>query len=152
MAPLKPALHTAFRTEYHYGDRVLIVSRGNPLPLGAHPMPTGVNFALACRHGTAVWLVLSEPCEGTLLAEIPLDDLYNRTGDHWHVRVDGLPEEFCYGYRVDGPRGDGNRFDPSVILLDPYSRALSCGRPWGTMGDLASPQLDQRIDDRARTA
>ena len=56
----------------------------------------------------------------------------NRTGDHWHVRVDGLPEEFCYGYRVDGPKGNGHRFDPSVILLDPYSRALSCGRPWGT--------------------
>ena len=130
-----------FRTEYRYGDRVLTVSRGNPLPLGAYPMPMGVNFVLTCRHGTAVWLVLSEPCEGEAKAEIPLDDLYNRTGDHWHIRVDGLPEEFCYGYRVDGPKNDGHRFDPSVILLDPYSRALSCGKPWGTSGNLPRRSL-----------
>ena len=138
---MKTATRHAFRTEYPYRDRVLIVSRGNPLPLGANPMPNGVNFALVCRHGTAVWLVLSEPCEGEVLAEIPLDDLYNRTGDHWHIRVDGLPEEFCYGYRVDGPKGNGHRFDPSKILLDPYSRALSCGRPWGTSGNLPRRSL-----------
>ena len=143
MAPLKPALHTAFRTEYHFGDRVLTVSRGNPLPLGAHPMPTGVNFALACRHGTAVWLVLSEPCEATLLAEIPLDDLYNRTGDHWHVRVDGLPEEFCYGYRVDGPRGRR----PSVRPQRDPARSRTRGplvRPaLGQRGNSAAPQPDR---------
>jgi glycogen operon protein len=94
-----------------------------------------VNFSLICRHGTAVWLVLSEPCHREVLTEIPLDDFYNRTGDHWHIQVSGLPEEFCYGYRVDGPRTGGHRFDPSIILLDPYSRTLSCGRPWGTTGE-----------------
>jgi len=135
MAPLKTATRHSFRTEYTYRDRTLIVARGSPLPLGAFPMTNGVNFALICRHGTAVWLVLSEPCEGEVLAEIQLDDLYNRTGDHWHVRVDGLPEEFCYGYRIDGPKDNGHRFDPSKVLLDPYSRALSCGRPWGMIGD-----------------
>ncbi len=132
---MKTATRQAFRTEYTYRDRTLIVGRGSPLPLGANAMPSGVNFALICRHGTAVWLVLAEPCEGEVLTELPLDDLYNRTGDHWHIRVDGLPEEFCYGYRVDGPKDDGHRFDPRNILLDPYSRALSCGRPWGTKGD-----------------
>src|SRR5208337_4344700 len=124
-----------------YCDRTLIVGRGSPLPPGANPMTNGVNFALICRHGTAVWLVLSEPCEGQVLTEIQLDDLYNRTGDHWHVRVDGLPEEFCYGYRVDGPKDNGHRFDARNILLDPYSRALSCGRPWGTSRDLPRRSL-----------
>ncbi|MGB2609775.1 MAG: glycogen debranching enzyme, partial [Isosphaeraceae bacterium] len=132
MAPMKTATRQGFRTEYTYRDRTLIVGRGSPLPPGANPMTNGVNFALICRHGTAVWLVLSEPCEGQVLTEIQLDDLYNRTGDHWHVRVDGLPEEFCYGYRVDGPKDNGHRFDARNILLDPYSRAISCGRPWGT--------------------
>ncbi len=141
MAPLKTMSAQAFRTEYQYGDRSLTVSRGCPLPTGTSLMPNGVNFALICRHGTAVWLVLSEPCEGEVVAEIPLHDLYNRTGDHWHIRVDGLPEEFCYGYRVDGPRDDGHRFDPSKILLDPYSRALSCGRPWGLSGGLPRRSL-----------
>jgi glycogen operon protein len=121
--------------EYTYRDRLLLVTRGSPLPTGATPTPSGINFVLLCRHGTAVRLVLSEPCDGEIYAEIPLDPLLNRTGDHWHVRVDGLPEEFCYGYRVDGPEGNGHRYDPQIILHDPYSRALSCGRPWGTDGE-----------------
>ena len=99
--------------------------------------PAGINFVLLCRHGTAVWLILSEPCDGEIHAEIPLDPLQNRTGDHWHVRVDGLPEEFCYGYRVDGPKDNGHRYDTRIILHDPYSRALSCGRPWGLVGQPA---------------
>jgi isoamylase len=147
---MKTATRQGFRTEYTYRDRTLIVGRGSPLPLGANPMPNGVNFALICRHGTAVWLVLSEPCEGQFLTEIQLDDLYNRTGDHWHIRVDGLPEEFCYGYRVDGPKDNGHRFDARNILLDPYSRAISCGRPWGASGDpprrsLMNESMTERI-------
>jgi glycogen operon protein len=109
----------------------LKVSRGHPLPLGACHTPDGVNFVLIARHATAVWLVLSEPCNPEVGAEIPLEPRRFRTGDHWHVRVDGLPEEFCYGYRVDGPKGPMHRYDPSIILLDPVARALSCGRPWG---------------------
>jgi glycogen operon protein len=116
--------------EYSYRDRLLMVSRGSPLPAGAIPTPSGTNFVLISRHATAVWLVLSEPCDDSVYAEIPLDPQSNRTGDHWHIRVDGLPAVFCYGYRVDGPRGDGHRYDPGWILHDPYSRALSCGRPW----------------------
>jgi len=118
-----------------------LVSRGSPLPAGAVATPTGINFVLLSRHATAVSLILSEPCEGEIYAEIPLDPLLNRTGDHWHVRVDNLPEEFCYGYRVDGPKDNGHRYDPGIILHDPYSRALSCGRPWGTTGNLPRRSL-----------
>ena len=124
------------RLEYSYRDNLLIVTRGSPIPAGAVATPTGINFVLLCRHGTVVWLILSEPCDGEIHAEIPLDLLHNRTGDHWHVRVDGLPAEFCYGYRVDGPKDNGHRFDTRFILHDPYSRALSCGRPWGLSGSL----------------
>lgn len=118
--------------EYRFRDRILTVGRGRPLPLGASATPDGVNFVLICRHGTAVNLVLSEACDHGFEAEISLDGLKNRTGDHWHIRVDGLPEEFCYGYRVDGPSGNGFRFNVNNVLLDPYARALSCGRPWGS--------------------
>ena len=127
--------------EYSYRDRPLMVTRGSPLPAGATPTPSGINFALVCRHGTAVRLILSEPCSGEIYAEIPHDPLLNRTGDHWHVRVDGLPAEFCYGYRVDGPKDHGHRYDPRKILLDPYARALSCGRPWGDRGNLPRRSL-----------
>jgi isoamylase len=126
----------ATSTEYHYRDHLLFVSRGSPIPEGATPTPTGINFVLICRHGTAVWLILSEPCNGEIHAEIPLDAVSNRTGDHWHVRVDGLPEEFCYGYKVDGPNNHGHRYDPHTVLIDPAARALSCGKPWGQSGSL----------------
>ncbi len=96
--------------------------------------------------------MLSEPCEGEIYTEIPLDPLLNRTGDHWHVRVDGLPEEFCYGYRVEGPRGNGHCYDPDIILHDPYTRALSCGRPWGTGHGLPrrSLMIESAIDPERR--
>ena len=59
--------------EYSYRDNPLIVTRGSPLPAGAVATPAGINFVLLCRHGTAVWLILSEPCDGEIHAEIPLD-------------------------------------------------------------------------------
>ena len=124
-----------------FAGRPLRVTRGHPLPLGAILTPSGVNFALICPHATAIRLVLSEPRPPGTLTEIPLDPRTNRTGDHWHIRVDGVPEEFCYGYRVDGPIGNEHRYDPSLVLLDPASRALSCGQAWGTEGDVPRRSL-----------
>jgi isoamylase len=142
---------STIRTEFHYRDHPLIVSRGCPVPQGATPTPSGINFVLICRHGTAVWLVLAEACDGEIHAEIPLDPLTHRTGDHWHVRVDGLPEQFCYGYRVDGPKNNGHRYDPTIILIDPAARALSCGRPWGEGGSLPRRSLmSESMIDRQR--
>ena len=139
------------RNEYRYRDHPLIVTGGSPIPEGATPTPSGINFVLICRHGTAVWLILSEPCDAEIHAEIPLDPLLNRTGDHWHVRVDGLPEEFCYGYRVDGPKDLGHRYDPRNILIDPAALALSCGRPWGEGGNLPRRSLmTESMIDRQR--
>ncbi len=91
----------------------------------------GVNFALLCRHGTAVNLVLYPLDSDQLLAEIPLDSRKNRTGSHWHVTVAQLPSIFRYGWRVDGPSGGGHRFNPELILLDPASTAISDGEGWG---------------------
>jgi glycogen operon protein len=106
-------------------------SRGRPLPLGASLAPDGANFALLCRHGRRVTLVILPEGDGdTPLAEYPLDAHKNRTGDHWHVRVHDLPEVFRYGWRVDGPPGPRTRFDPSRLLLDPAASVLSHGEVW----------------------
>jgi isoamylase len=134
---------------YQFRGHQLKVSRGQPLPLGASRSQDGVNFVLICRHATSVRLVLSEPCNPEIETEIPLGPQYFRTGDHWHVRILGLPEEFCYGYRVDGPKGPMNRYDPSTVLLDPASRALSCGRPWGqSEGSIRRSLLTRGLGDR----
>src|SRR5207245_1673835 len=65
------------------------------------------------------------------IAEIPLDPLKNRTGNHWHILVAGLPQTFRYGWRVDGPEGGGHRFDPTMVLLDPAATSISDGALWG---------------------
>ena len=109
---------------YQFRGHPLKVSRGQPLPLGASRSQDGVNFVLICRNATSVRLVLSEPC--------------NR------------PEEFCYRYPGDGPKGPLHRYDPSIILLDPAARALSCGRPWGqSQGTTRRSMLTRGLGDRS---
>ena len=106
-------------------------SRGRPLPLGAVRAGGEVNFAVLSRHATSVTLVLlSESGGGPPLAEVALDPRRDRTGDHWHVRVGGLPDTFCYGWRVDGPAGEHHRFDPTRLLIDPAATLLSGGGGW----------------------
>jgi glycogen operon protein len=106
-------------------------TRGRPFPLGVSSSANGLNFALLCRHGTKVWLVIL-PIEGSdePIAEFVLDARMNRTGDHWHIHVEGLGTHFRYGWRVDGPTGNGNRFNPTRILLDPAATMLSEGAVW----------------------
>src|SRR5204863_10127465 len=111
--------------------QTLSVARGRCLPLGASSTAEGVNFALLCRHGTAVFLVLYALDGGDIVAEVALHPRRNRTGDHWHVLVGVLPPSFRYGWRVDGPGGPGHAFDAAVVLLDPACTALSGGAVWG---------------------
>jgi glycogen operon protein len=110
----------------------LRITRGRSLPLGASSVPDAVNFALLCRHGTSVCLVVYElDRDNEPIAEVLLHPKRNRTGDHWHVAVGGLPPSFGYGWRVDGPSGPGDYYDPAVVLLDPSATALSNGARWG---------------------
>jgi glycogen operon protein len=102
----------------------------------------GINFVLLCRHGTAVTLVLYDMEHEEPQTEIPLDPRRNRTGDHWHIRVSGLPQTFRYGWRVDGPPGPMHRFDPTLVLLDPAATALSGAAVWGQEPD------EQRTESR----
>jgi glycogen operon protein len=109
----------------------LRIARGRCLPLGASALPDGVNFALLCRHGTSVSLVVYPIGTNEPMAEIVLHPRRNRTGDHWHVLVAGLPPAFTYGWRVDGPHGAGNFYDPARVLMDPSATALSGNSRWG---------------------
>ncbi|MFO0928879.1 MAG: glycogen debranching protein GlgX [Gemmataceae bacterium] len=121
----------------------LRIARGRSLPLGASSTPEGINFALVSRHATSVWLVLYPLDGGEPLTQITLHPRRNRTGNHWHVLVSGLPAAFCYGWRVDGPRGVGNCFDPAHVLIDPAARTLSGGTVWGR-SDEPDPHFTSR--------
>lgn len=56
--------------------------------------------------------------------EVVLDPLVNKTGDVWHVFLQGEFENMLYGYKFDGKRSPekGHYFDFSRILLDPYAK------------------------------
>lgn len=110
-------------------------SRGRSLPLGTTEFADGVNFSLLCRHGTFVQLVLYSLDNGHPIAELTLDSRKNRTGDHWHILVEGLPKVFRYGWRVDGPKDKLHRFDRRYVLLDPAATAISDGEIWGEEPD-----------------
>ncbi|WP_433273433.1 glycogen debranching protein GlgX [Actinosynnema sp. CS-041913] len=109
------------------------VRAGRLLPFGATPVPGGINFAVSSNHATAVTLVLYRRGESEPLAELPFPAQF-RVGGVWAMTVFGVdPDGVDYGYRVDGPFEPeaGHRFDPGVVLADPYAKALTGGEVWG---------------------
>ena len=106
---------------------VQAVRSGTPLPLGAYLRGKGVNFAIFSRHATGVRLELFDRAEDSAPARsIILGEARNKTGDIWHVWLEGIRPGQLYGFRVAGPYAPhaGHRFNPSKLLLDPCARAV----------------------------
>ena len=138
---------------------VQAVRTGTPLPLGAHVRGSGVNFALFSRHATGVRLDLFDRVDdGAPARTIILDSARNKTGDIWHVWLDGVRPGQLYGFRVAGPYEpeQGHRFNPNKLLVDPYARAIS--RPAtldrrASLGyDGSAPQKDQSFSEADNAA
>jgi glycogen operon protein len=107
---------------------------GRPLPLGVSETAKGLNFALFTSNGTEVALSMFATGEHEPLIEVALAPDRNRTGQIWHVEVQGIDPGLRYGWRVDRqpvPFDGLNRFDPSLVLIDPYARAITGGSVWG---------------------
>ena len=100
---------------------------GTPWPLGSSLTGRGVNFSVAAPAADRIELLLF--ANGSAQAPervIELDGRRHRSGDYWHVEVEGLSEGCCYGYRVFGPLAPGaHGFRPSKVLLDPAARAIT---------------------------
>jgi glycogen operon protein len=106
-------------------------AEGVPVPLGATWIASeqAYNFALYSRHATAVALLIyAEHDLLTPVFEQQLDPSTNKTQALWHcwVPAAAAPGACYYAYRVDGPRTpeQGQHFDPSRVLLDPYAREV----------------------------
>jgi isoamylase len=101
---------------------------GQSYPLGATVYAVGVNFCVYSKHATGLDLLLFDgPEDPYPTRTISLNPRWNRTFQYWHVLVPGLTAGQVYAYRAHGPYapGQGHRFDPSKVLLDPYSRAIA---------------------------
>lgn len=116
--------------------------------LGAHAAAGGAfTFALYSKHAERVLLELYDGSVGSAAA----CDYWLARGpdDVWRARIAGVAPGTFYGFRCWGPNfvwdegwtrgnsaagfradvdGDGNRFNPNKLLLDPYARELSHDR------------------------
>ncbi|QFZ20946.1 glycogen debranching protein [Saccharothrix syringae] len=103
-----------------------------PHPPGARVVPGGISFAVRSSGATAVSLVLYRAGEAEPFAELPFPPEC-RTGGVWAMTVPGLDHrDLEYGYRVWGPGGPGDRYDPRRVVADPYARAIGGGgERWG---------------------
>jgi isoamylase len=132
---------------------------GSALPMGTSQQDIGGNFAFFSRHATRVRLELFDRPEDKIPSrKIELDSTHNRTGDVWHVWVDGIRPGQLYAYRVDGPYSpsEGQRFNFATLLLDPFATAISRLPNWDfgkALGyDSSSPERDMacsKVDDAA---
>jgi isoamylase len=124
------------------------ISRGSPLPFGATLSRSGINFSVFSKHATSVSLVLFRPGDSEPALELPLDPRRHRTGDVWHVLIEGLKPDVEYGYRMarhPNERPEIHRFDPGPVLLDPWAQKVTGGGAWGS-GDGVRRGL-VRVDD-----
>jgi glycogen operon protein len=130
------------------------VRSGVALPLGAHARGDGVNFAVFGRNATGVRLDLFAGLEDAMPARtIILDASRNKTGDIWHVWLEGIRPGQLYGFRVAGPYEPhaGHRFNPNKLVVDPYAGAIALvpGRDFRSAAgyDPSAPDLDLSISE-----
>jgi isoamylase len=102
---------------------------GKPYPQGATWDGVGVNFSIYSEGATGVELCLFEETNGEATETYGLNEC---TGNVWHGYLPGIKVGQLYGYRLSGPYcpDQGQRFNPSKLLIDPYSRALSGQVNW----------------------
>jgi isoamylase len=105
------------------------IQPGSPRPLGATATRQGVNFAIFSQHATRIEISIVD-ADGGAGARYQLPA---RSGDIWHGL---LPPSLAqigahYAYYIDGPNDpqQGQRFDATLPLLDPYARAVSSTLP-----------------------
>ncbi|MFO7698251.1 MAG: glycogen debranching protein GlgX [Anaerolineae bacterium] len=103
---------------------------GRPAPLGATLVDGGVNFSIYSTNATSVEFLLFDRFDQDEPSQIlVLDPDANRTYYYWHHFVPGLQAGAIYAYRAHGPYlpEEGLLFNPSKVLLDPYTHAVAYG-------------------------
>jgi isoamylase len=125
---------------------------GSPEPLGPTVKPEGINFAIPSAGARRVEVLLFDNIADRRPSQvIPLDPATNRTGDVWHIFIEGLPNRTLYNIRVDGPyepARDGTRFNIAKTLVDPYAPAITGDFYWAQGDALGYDNTDPDNSDR----
>ncbi len=101
------------------------VKVGSPWPLGSSITPKGVNFSIAAPNATNVELLIFQNENDDYPRERISLDQKNRSGEYWHVEVEGLTEGTLYGYLVSN---ENNKVHERPLVLDPCARGIT---GWG---------------------
>lgn len=111
-------------------EKTYRVQEGSPSLRGAAWDGRGTNFALFSENATRVELCLFDENGREELQRIVLPEY---TDGIWHGYVPDVGPGTAYGYRVYGPYspGEGHRFNPNKLLLDPYATAHLGELKWG---------------------
>ncbi len=119
------------------------IAGGSPEPLGVTISGAGVNVAVYSANASAIEFCLFDDVGQREIRRIQLPE---RTGDIFHGYVARIGEGARYGFRAHGPfaPGEGFRFNPSKLLVDPY--ALTIDRPFR----LHASMFGNRPDGRGR--
>ncbi len=117
--------------------------------MGAKVIRDGVNFSVLSRNADSVTLVLFESTQpDSKFEDIDFDPHINKTGDIWHIWVQGVTAGQLYGYRIGGPYEpeNGYRFNHNKLLLDPYTRAVTGNFKWD-LSDARGYDWDSPLKD-----
>ena len=100
---------------------------GEPYPLGATCDGSGTNFSLFSEVAERVELCLFDDNGKETHVDLP-----EVTALCWHGYLPGVGPGQRYGYRVHGPwdPDQGQRCNPSKLLLDPYAKAVDGAWNW----------------------
>lgn len=108
----------------------LQTSSGMPYPFGAHPSSNGINFAIYAKNAEKVILCFfDENRPSAPFKEIELDPQKNKSGEVWHILIQGLPDYVLYAYRVFPKDKDAK----SYLLLDPYAKSVASHTGWSAL-------------------
>ena len=123
---------------------------GSPYPLGATWDGLGTNFAVFSAHAERIDLCLFDPSGRREIARAPLPEC---TDEVWHGYLPNAQIGQIYGYRAYGPYdpGNGHRFNPHKLLLDPYAKSIAGELRWSDAAfgyRLNSARADLSFDRR----
>ncbi|MDH4182722.1 MAG: glycogen debranching protein GlgX [Nitrospinota bacterium] len=102
---------------------------GKPYPLGATWDGEGVNFAIFSENAHKVELCLFDQKGKRNAVTI---SMRWQTDHIWHCYLPEAEPGLLYGYRVHGDYrpGQGLRFNPNKLLLDPYAKEIAGPLVW----------------------
>jgi pullulanase len=90
--------------------------------LGCITGPSSTSFRLFAPRATDVRLVVFEKFDDGIGQEFAMT---RDTDGVWEYTSGSSLTGKYYGYRVNGPSGKGEMFNPRIVIADPYSRAVA---------------------------